>query len=303
MGANIHQLQQSLDALEEKSAQIAQEIYSLYQSYLEALGQSVSKQLVHAAYHLCTQAKADAFLALSLNQQQSLQQGLQRLGHQLQRSVHRTLVQTIATNITRIDPNALVLASQTMEDAITAALRQVSREANHLLHDHEIIKIQSMETLFKIAAKADEAGRPITSPPHLLKALVETEEEEEEPNVPVVAIYLQITDIELADTELMGWRHQLRQTLQKVMALNKDCSQKQETLATAKAEAAWRASWFPYDPEADLQLLDDPQDDSQENDEPAIDFAQIEDHGDAQAQDDINLQNDDTDLQIDGDSE
>ena len=250
MGANIHKLQQALEGLEVQAAQLAQNIYSLYQDYLAELGQSVSKQLVRAAYHLCTQTEPEAFMALSLSQQQSLQQGLQKLGWQLQQSLLQTLQKTIVTDADRMVPEGLMLAVQELEEIIVGALQQTSRDANYLLQDHQIVQIQSMDTLFKIAAKADEAGRPITSPPHLLKALVEAKEsDQEEENVPVVAVYLQITDIELADSELMVWRHQLRQAMQKVTALNKDYSQKQKAQKTAAAESAWRASWFPYQPE------------------------------------------------------
>jgi hypothetical protein len=249
MGANIYQLQQSLDALEIQAAQLAQHLYSLYQSYLTELGQSVSKQLIRAAYHLCTQTEPEAFVALSLSQQQSLQQGLQKLGWQLQQSLLQALQDIIMADAPRTVPESLVRATQEMEDAIVAALQQTSRDANYLLQDHQILQIQSMDTLFKIAAKADEAGRPITSPPHLLKALVEAKESDPEDNVPVVAIYLQITDIELVDPEVMVWRHQLRQAMQQLMALDKDFAQQQQAQTIAEAEAAWRASWFPYRPE------------------------------------------------------
>lgn len=250
MGADIHRLQQSLEALEVQATQLSKQFSSLYQEYLRELGTSVSKQLMRAAYYLCTQTKPQAFMSLSLSQQQSLQQGLQKLGWQLQRSLLQMLQDTLAVDEQRTIPESLVLVVHSIEDAIVTALQQTSRDANYLLQDHQILEIQSMDALFKIAAKADEAGRPITSPPHLLKALVEAKEsEQEDENVPVVAIYLQVTDIELAASELMVWRHQLRQATQQLMALNKDFAQKQQAKTIAEAEAAWRASWFPYQPE------------------------------------------------------
>ncbi|PZD74693.1 hypothetical protein C1752_00835 [Acaryochloris thomasi RCC1774] len=273
MGANIHQLQQSLEALEAQAAQLVHHFSSLYQDYLRELGASVSKQLMRAAYHLCTQTEPQAFVGLSLSQQQSLQQGLQRLGWQLQQSLLQTLRDTLVADAQRMVPEHLVLAIHSIEDTIVAVLQQTSRDANYLLQDHQILEIQSMDALFKIAAQADEAGRPITSPPHLLKALVEAKESElEEDNVPVVAIYLQITDIELADSELMAWRHQLRQATQQLMALNKDFVQKQKARTTAEAEAAWRASWFPYSPEKTPTISDENEcvesDDKEEGREP-----------------------------------
>ncbi|MGF1604465.1 MAG: hypothetical protein ACFCU8_21120 [Thermosynechococcaceae cyanobacterium] len=248
MGANIHQLQQALESLEVKAGQLSTEIHHLYQAYVATLGQSVSKQLLHAVYHLCTQAEPEAFLELSLGQQQSLQQDLQKLTHQLQISLEQVLSSTFKP-IPNIHPDYLVSATQQVEDQIVEGLRHISRQANHRLQDQQILHIKSMDTLFKMAVKADDAGRSITSPPHLLKALVEAEDaEEEDSNVPVVAIYLQITDIELADPALMNCRHQLRQGIQKLIALNKDFAKKQQAQAIAKAEAAWRASWFLYQP-------------------------------------------------------
>jgi hypothetical protein len=256
MGANIHQLQKSLEALEIKAGQLSQEIYQLYQAYLETLGQAVAKQLLYAVYHLCTKAEPDAFLALSLSQQQSLQQDLQKLAYQLQHSLEQVLSSTIQP-APKFDPDHLVFAIQQIEDQMVEGLCQTSRQANHLLQDHQILNIKSMDTLFNIAAKADKAGRSITNPPHLLRALVETDDaEDEDINVPVIAIYLQMTDLELADPALMNNRHQLRQGILRLTALNQDFAQAQQAQTTAKAEAAWRASWFPYQPDQNRLTLD-----------------------------------------------
>ena len=51
----------------------------LYEGYLKALSEASGRQLVMAAYHICTQAYPGKFLGLSLQQRNQLQQNIQAL--------------------------------------------------------------------------------------------------------------------------------------------------------------------------------------------------------------------------------
>lgn len=252
MASEITQIQQSLDQLTQATVKLTHSARERYGQYLAILGPAVSQKLVLASYHLCTQMYPEAFLQLSLNQQQTLQQGVQQLGQKLQEALTAVLQPLNTWEMEAgCDPEQLMTLLQEMEQAILEALRQTSQQANQLLQDYKIVNITSMELLFEIASKAAEQGRPITSAPHLIKALMEDQDEVSSDGKaePVVAIFLQLSDLEFTDAEVMNERHQLRQLWQTLKSLQDSYTQKQREKTVAEATAAWRASWFPAQPE------------------------------------------------------
>jgi hypothetical protein len=84
MTRSIQQIERDLEDLSEQVAALADQLHRSYTQYLNVLGQSIEKQLVLASYQLCTQTYPEAFLALSLNQRQTLQQNIRQLGRQAQ---------------------------------------------------------------------------------------------------------------------------------------------------------------------------------------------------------------------------
>lgn len=248
MVAEITQIQQTLDQLTQDTVELVREAQKRYETYLALLGPAVSQKLILACYHLCTQTYPEAFLKLSLNQQQTLQQGMQELGQALKASL-KTVLQSLSDEAIEegVEPEQLMILLQDVEQAILDVLRQISQQANHLLQEQQIIKITSMDLLFDVASKAAEQGRPITNTPHLIKALVD-EQDETSPDSdtdPVMAIFLQLSDLEFTDAEVMNERHQLRQLWQKLKSLQTSYCQKQREKTVAEATAAWRASWLP----------------------------------------------------------
>ncbi len=77
------QIEQDLASLQQKTEQMAEALEPLYQGYLKALSESGKRQLMLAAYHLCTQAYPDRFLVLSWDQRNQLQKGLQAIAAQI----------------------------------------------------------------------------------------------------------------------------------------------------------------------------------------------------------------------------
>ena len=248
MGATVEQISRDLEALKSTAAEIATEAHQLYRQYLEVLGRLVSQQLVQAGYHLCTQAYPEAFLQLSLDQRQTFQQELQKLGYQLERNLRDVLQLLIRPETSESTPKAVLTSMEAVDQAITNSFRTGSRQANQMLQTHHILEVDSIDTLFEIAAKAEEAGRSITSTPHLLKALVESKEKEDPGTDPVVAVYLKVADIEFTDPEAMSWRNQLRQLSKRLATLQRSFEQKQQEQKVAEAIAAWRSSWVSYHP-------------------------------------------------------
>jgi hypothetical protein len=179
MVAAIEKIDRDITALKEAISAIAQEIRSIYSSYLAALGQAVRQQMIMASYHLCTQVYPETFLKLSLNQRQHLQQALQQLGQQAEQQLCSFLqlffaFETPELSVTEIKNLGQVPAS--LEQAVTEELRTISRTANHLLQNCDILPGTALEALLEVAAKAEDSGSAVPGPPNLLTALVEAKD-------------------------------------------------------------------------------------------------------------------------------
>lgn len=94
MARAIERIEQDLAALEDAIAQVVAELHTTYSKYLTLLGQAVRQQLIMASFRVCTQGYPEAFLALSFNQRQQLQQMLRQLGKQAQEELRSHLDQS-----------------------------------------------------------------------------------------------------------------------------------------------------------------------------------------------------------------
>ncbi len=77
------QIEKELALLQQQTEAMANALEPLYDSYLKALSDAGARQLILAAYHLCTQAYPDKFVALSWEQRNQVQQSLQALSGQI----------------------------------------------------------------------------------------------------------------------------------------------------------------------------------------------------------------------------
>lgn len=73
------QIEQELGGLQQRTEEMSRALEPLYEGYLKALSEASGRQLMQAAYHLCTQAYPDKFLALSWDQRNQLQKAFQVL--------------------------------------------------------------------------------------------------------------------------------------------------------------------------------------------------------------------------------
>ncbi|MEM9136384.1 MAG: hypothetical protein AAGB01_03410 [Cyanobacteria bacterium P01_F01_bin.42] len=270
MVAPLPHIQNELAKLQANADKLHQEFAQAYRSYLSTLSKSVQPQLVQVCFMLCTERHASEFLKLSLTQRQSLQQDIQKIGFQLGQNLielgnnhfsvvsitesdAETSAEFSAEPAVQQTPEELLTDVQKLETAISDALVAASLEVNRTLEKYKILQIKSLEALFEIAAKANKAGRSITNPPLLVKAIIDTkvetkDEEKKSSPQPLTAIYLHLADLEFADAALLGDRQPLRQLNQSLDRLQKRYSQKLEEQVMAEASAAWRASWYSYTP-------------------------------------------------------
>ena len=102
MARAIERIEQDIAALEDAIALLKEEFYKAYSHYLTLLGQAVRRQLILASYQVCTQGYPEAFLSLSFNQREKLQQSIQQLGKKIQEQLLSYLESS--NNLSQIEP-------------------------------------------------------------------------------------------------------------------------------------------------------------------------------------------------------
>ncbi|NEZ54736.1 hypothetical protein [Adonisia turfae] len=117
MGNASGHIEQQLSKLQTQTADIATELEGLIDKYLQVLSQASKRQLILAAYHICTQVYPESFLELSLSQRDRLQHKLRELGNR----IHTHLQDKWAT--------AKRLSLQPAEEDGLAVIRQLFLEA------------------------------------------------------------------------------------------------------------------------------------------------------------------------------
>lgn len=102
MARAIERIDQDIAALEDAIAFLKEEFDKVYSHYLNLLGQAVRRQLILASYQVCTQGYPEAFLSLSFNQREKLQQSIQQLGKKTQEQLLSYLA--LSNNLTHTEP-------------------------------------------------------------------------------------------------------------------------------------------------------------------------------------------------------
>jgi len=80
MVRDLQHIEKDLESLENQVNSIALQLETVGQEYMEILGDTLQKQLIFSVYQICTQEYPQAFLNLSLSQQQQLQKKIRDLG-------------------------------------------------------------------------------------------------------------------------------------------------------------------------------------------------------------------------------
>lgn len=121
-------IEQQLSKLQTQTADIATELETLVDSYLQVLSQASKRQLVLAAYHVCTQIYPEKFLGLSLSQRNRLQQHLRDLGNRIQTQLHEKWETAKRLSLQPAEEDGLAVIRQLFLEA--AALRDQPDLAN-----------------------------------------------------------------------------------------------------------------------------------------------------------------------------
>jgi hypothetical protein len=237
--ASIGRIEQDIAALNQAVAGLAKEFCNVYTDYLKLLGETARQQLIVAAYHVCTQSYSTQFLALSVNQQQKLQQGLRELAHQLQDNLLAqaqpptpleaalpavdcvssdggTELQMATGNATKtanldspdqLSPQDLAHWHEALEQGIVYELQSVSHATNRLLQQANILPQKLPDTLLEVASRV-ETSEVSTRRPNLLTVVIEgiespdrEEKDEEEGEEATPILQMVAVHLRLSDLE------------------------------------------------------------------------------------------------------
>jgi hypothetical protein len=132
----IEQIRHDLQKITERVAQVKQNLETCYDDYLDSIGLSVERQLVLAAYQLCTRVYPQNFLQLSYDQREKMQQQLRQMG----KDIHNNLC-AVLTNPppAEPEPGPAILLTGAIEgdedDAVDQELLEVFESIDEVLGD------------------------------------------------------------------------------------------------------------------------------------------------------------------------
>ncbi|HCA95444.1 MAG TPA: hypothetical protein DEP38_12560 [Cyanobacteria bacterium UBA9226] len=252
----LERIQQEITAQEKAIGLLVTEFQTIYSQYLTLLGQALHQQLMQASYHVCTQGYPESFLALSFDGRHQLQQDLRKISKESQAELRSHLErwlkewevgeQFLAVKLPKMNYPFSKLQEE-IEEEIAKTLQNISIQTNQLLQDRGIIPHKLPSKVLEAAAKSEASTEMNPGAANLLNLVVETKNDEdpEDSNLMrILAINLRLSEIEFSDSSLTVTRNQIRSLAAKGGKLQRDYRKIQRELAIAKAEAAWRSSWF-----------------------------------------------------------
>ncbi|GFE67753.1 hypothetical protein [Chroococcus sp. FPU101] len=208
MTGKIHHLKQELAALEAKTTEFVETFRNLYQTYLDTLSQSVSKQLILASYQLCTHKYPQEFIQLTYSQRQKLQEEVKKIGKNANnkllelltrkpQQVKRETINILEEMLMGIEstqdlnnspkeeveedlndfkkPDVLLDWIQQIDKGIIQVLDELSMELNEQLQKFKILPPQLPKQVINLAIQAEVPEHTSSGNPNLLDVLIETE--------------------------------------------------------------------------------------------------------------------------------
>lgn len=144
-------------------------------------------------------------------------------------------------------PNNLRAWQRSIESDIIRMLHQASVQTNQLLHQCQILPQEFPLGLLDAFGQGEGMAEIPSGTPNLLKLTIKSggrnSEEFASKALQLVAINLNLAEIEFADAAVSQARHRIRQLLAELSGLRKRYAANQKEYTIAKAEAAWRSTW------------------------------------------------------------
>ncbi|MGF1485668.1 MAG: hypothetical protein ACFBSE_00965 [Prochloraceae cyanobacterium] len=276
MTKSTQQIKQDLLEFEKVVNVLAIELQDLYQKYLESLSNSAQKQLILVSYQICTQEYPQAFLNLSLEKRENLQENLRKLGQEMGDCLISTLTEDSDRTeeiegfegfeeiegfeelaefeelerlepLPKTNPEYWIEWHQRNQQTISKTFENISKQANKLLKETKILPHQLPEKVMEMAIAAENTESAVSGYPNMLNMLIEAENDSEENDTKITkltAIRLRLSEIEFSDPNLSNLGNQMRNILVKINKLKKQYRKKERQLLIAEAEASWRSTWY-----------------------------------------------------------
>ena len=162
-------IEQQLSKLQRQTADVATELETLVDKYLQVLSQASKRQLVLAAYHVCTQIYPDKFLALSLSQRDRLQQKLRELGNQIQAQLDEKWATAKRLSLQPAEEDGLAVIRQLFLEAASA--RETNRTQLEKSDQHKSAKNEALDN--ENSEPPPEADKPTAPQPAQEKLLAD----------------------------------------------------------------------------------------------------------------------------------
>lgn len=278
MVREIKQIETELEALNSQGSAIAQQLEAVTLEYVDVLGETLQQQLIFSVYQICTQEYPQAFLNLSLSEQQALQNKVRSLGQEaqnnlkigkdilekLQQNEEGESSETLANNVeipnknyqdnansqTQIDQ--VIASSHLREEAMKMILENVSSQTNTTLQEMGILPQGFPKEMIEAALQSEGAGSMSDRAPGVLKLMLEVErtnkqqntDREENEVMELALVRLRGAELEFAAPSLNVKRREIRKLVQQLKQLQEQCYKLLEERAIAQAEMAWRSSWL-----------------------------------------------------------
>jgi hypothetical protein len=203
MSRSLTGIEEKITKIETDTTEFFQEFQHFYRQYLKLLSYCIEQQLILAAHHICTEIYPDAFLRLTFNQRQRLQDRLRKLGREFEvdlfvflKNQAELLIEPeeLAENppsemteteesesqpktvpLNTANPDELLHWSRSVEYGVRETLEKISKEANSLLRGAAILSNAIPAKVLEMAVEAEESGIGMnrSGHPNILNLLIE----------------------------------------------------------------------------------------------------------------------------------
>ena len=203
MSRSLTGIEEKITKIETDTTEFFQEFQHFYRQYLKLLSYCIEQQLILAAHHICTEIYPDAFLRLTFNQRQRLQDRLRKLGREFEADLFVFLknqaelliepeesAENLSSEMTETEenesppktvplntanPDELLHWSRGVEYGVRETLEKISKEANSLLRGAAILSNAIPAKVLEMAVEAEESGIGMnrSGHPNILNLLIE----------------------------------------------------------------------------------------------------------------------------------
>lgn len=203
MSRSLTGIEEKITKIETDTTEFFKEFQHFYRQYLKLLSYCIEQQLILAAHHICTEIYPDAFLRLTFNQRQRLQDRLRKLGREFEADLFVFLknqaelliepeesAENLSSEMTETEenesppktvplntanPDELLHWSRGVEYGVRETLEKISKEANSLLRGAAILSNAIPAKVLEMAVEAEESGIGMnrSGHPNILNLLIE----------------------------------------------------------------------------------------------------------------------------------